>query len=51
MGSPSDSDHCKKIAKHCSELGIPAQLRVTSAHKGTVSTLNVCAQYEGISMS
>ncbi|KAK6637000.1 hypothetical protein RUM43_010667 [Polyplax serrata] len=47
MGSPSDTEHCKKIAKHCSDLGLPVQLRVTSAHKGTSSTLNVVAQYEG----
>lgn len=48
MGSSSDSDHCMKIAEHCQKLGVPVQLRVTSAHKGTSSTLNVVAQYEGL---
>jgi len=47
MGSPSDEEHCKKIAKHCRDMGIPTQLRVTSAHKGTQETLNILAQYEG----
>jgi phosphoribosylcarboxyaminoimidazole (NCAIR) mutase len=48
MGSPSDEDHCKKIAKHCKELGLICQLRVTSAHKGTEETLKILAQYEGM---
>jgi len=47
MGSPSDMDHCKKIAKHLSDLGVPSQLRVTSAHKTTEETLSILAQYEG----
>lgn len=47
MGSPSDSEHCKKIAKYCQDLGVPAQLRIASAHKATVSTLNIVAEYEG----
>ncbi|PSN33525.1 Multifunctional protein ADE2 [Blattella germanica] len=47
MGSPSDEDYCKKIAKHCKELGVPCQLRVTSAHKGTEETMQILAQYEG----
>jgi len=48
MGSPSDEDYCKKIAKHCKELGLICQLRVTSAHKGTEETLKILAQYEGM---
>jgi len=48
MGSPSDEDYCKKIAKHCKELGLICQLRVTSAHKGTEETLQILAQYEGM---
>lgn len=48
MGSASDEDYCKKIAKHCKELGLICQLRVTSAHKGTEETLKILAQYEGI---
>jgi len=47
MGSPSDEEHCKKIAKTCRELGVPCQMRVTSAHKGTEETLAVLHQYEG----
>jgi len=46
MGSPSDEDYCKRIAKHCKELGLICQLRVTSAHKGTEETLKILAQYE-----
>lgn len=47
MGSPSDEDHCKKIAKYATDLGLRAQMRVTSAHKGTVETLRILAEYEG----
>jgi len=47
MGSPSDEEHCKKIAKCCKDLGVPCQLRVTSAHKGTEETLSIVADYEG----
>lgn len=49
MGSPSDDEHCKKIAKCCKDLGVPCQLRVSSAHKGTEETLSIVAEYEGIS--
>lgn len=47
MGSASDSDHCEKIAKHCNDLGLNTELRVTSAHKGTKQTLDIVAEYEG----
>uniref|UniRef100_A0A1B6EQT7 PurE domain-containing protein n=2 Tax=Cuerna arida TaxID=1464854 RepID=A0A1B6EQT7_9HEMI len=47
MGSPSDEEHCSKIAKHCRDLGLKCQLRCTSAHKGTQETLQILAQYEG----
>jgi len=47
MGSPSDDEHCKKIAKVCRDFGIPCQMRVTSAHKGTQETLAILNQYEG----
>jgi phosphoribosylcarboxyaminoimidazole (NCAIR) mutase len=50
MGSPSDEDYCKKIARHCKELGLICQLRVTSAHKGTEETLQILAEYEGINV-
>ncbi|KAK9296848.1 hypothetical protein QLX08_009255 [Tetragonisca angustula] len=48
MGSPSDEDHCKTIAKHAKSLGLNVQLRVCSAHKGTEETLRILAEYEGI---
>jgi hypothetical protein len=48
MGSSSDEEYCIKIAKHCKELGLICQLRVTSAHKGAEGTLQILAEYEGI---
>jgi len=47
MGSPSDKEHCAKIAKHATALGLKAQLRVSSAHKATEETLSILAEYEG----
>lgn len=47
MGSPSDKDHCQKIAEHATKLGMKAQLRVTSAHKGTEESLKILSEYEG----
>lgn len=47
MGSPSDKPFCEKIQKECKKLGVPAFMRVTSAHKGPDETLNIIAQYEG----
>lgn len=47
MGSPSDEEHCKKIAKHAVALGLRTQLRVSSAHKATEETLRILAEYEG----
>ena len=47
MGSPTDEDHCKKIVKTCRDLGVPCQMRVTSAHKGTEETMAILAEYEG----
>lgn len=46
MGSPSDEEHCRKIAKHAKSLGLKVQLRVSSAHKGTQETLRILAEYE-----
>ncbi|XP_076232064.1 PAICS bifunctional enzyme [Calliopsis andreniformis] len=46
MGSPSDEEHCKKIAKHVRSLGLKTQLRVCSAHKSTHETLRILAEYE-----
>ncbi|KAK8745737.1 hypothetical protein OTU49_000353, partial [Cherax quadricarinatus] len=48
MGSPSDAEHCEKIHAHCKRLGVPCELRVTSAHKGTQETLAIIAHYEGL---
>lgn len=48
MGSPSDKDHCEKIAKHCHQLGLNVELRVTSAHKGTNTTLQIVSEYESV---
>lgn len=47
MGSPSDREHCEKIRKACQKFGVPCELRVASAHKGTDQTLDLIAQYEG----
>jgi len=48
MGSPSDKEHCQKIAKHCSELGLNVEMRVSSAHKVTQGTLQIVSEYEGV---
>lgn len=48
MGSPSDKEHCEKIAKHCRDLGLNVELRVTSAHKGTKTTLQIVNEYESV---
>nr|CAD7396639.1 unnamed protein product [Timema poppensis] len=47
MGSPSDEEHSRKIQTHLKNLGVPNELRVTSAHKGTEETLKIAAEYEG----
>lgn len=47
MGSPSDEEHCKKIAQHATALGLKARLRVTSAHKAPQETLRILAELEG----
>lgn len=47
MGSPSDEEHCKKIATYATALGLRVQLRVSSAHKETEETLRILAEYEG----
>ncbi|XP_077291494.1 PAICS bifunctional enzyme [Arctopsyche grandis] len=46
MGSPSDKEHCQKIAKYCRQFGLNVELRVTSAHKGTEDTLSVLRELE-----
>ncbi|XP_043504745.1 multifunctional protein ADE2 [Polistes fuscatus] len=47
MGSPSDKEHCEKIAYYAEKLGLIAEIRVCSAHKSTQETLRVVAEYEG----
>ena len=48
MGSASDKDHCEKIAKYCKDLGLNVEMRVTSAHKGTKTTLQIVSEYESV---
>ena len=48
MGSPSDMDHCEKIRAVLSSLGVPCELRVSSAHKTTQDALQILADYEGM---
>lgn len=46
MGSPSDKEHCEKIAKHAVNLGLKAELRIVSAHKSSAETLRILSEYE-----
>ncbi|CAB3364000.1 Hypothetical predicted protein [Cloeon dipterum] len=46
MGSASDVAHCREIKRQCTELGVPCELRVSSAHKGPQDTLRMAAEYE-----
>lgn len=46
MGSPSDKEHCQNIKKTLERLGVPADLRITSAHKGTEETIRILRYYE-----
>ncbi|CRK89596.1 CLUMA_CG003275, isoform A [Clunio marinus] len=48
MGSASDKEHCQKIAKHCNDLGLNVEMRVSSAHKVTKGTLQIVSEYEGV---
>ncbi|CAH1270671.1 PAICS [Branchiostoma lanceolatum] len=47
MGSATDLEHGTKISKGCQALGIPCDVRVSSAHKGTEETLRILREYEG----
>jgi phosphoribosylaminoimidazole carboxylase/phosphoribosylaminoimidazole-succinocarboxamide synthase len=47
LGSETDKAHGEKIRTTCVGLGIPCDVRVTSAHKGTSETLKVVSKYEG----
>lgn len=46
MGSSSDTPHGKKIQENLTSLGVPCELRVSSAHKGTEETLRILHYYE-----
>lgn len=48
MGSPSDMEFCQKIEKHCLELDLNVEKRVTSAHKSTEDTLKIVKHYESL---
>ena len=39
--------HCEKIRQACKGYGVPCELRVSSAHKGTDETMKILGQYEG----
>jgi phosphoribosylaminoimidazole carboxylase/phosphoribosylaminoimidazole-succinocarboxamide synthase len=47
MGSASDRPHSENIRTNCEQLGVPCELRVSSAHKGTDETMKILAEYEG----
>ncbi|NOX61369.1 MAG: AIR carboxylase family protein [Chloroflexi bacterium] len=46
MGSASDLDHARKIAKALDAFGIPAEIRVASAHKTLEHLIAVLDEYE-----
>jgi len=46
LGSESDRPHGEKVRGACQGLGIPCDVRVTSAHKGTTETLKMVSKYE-----
>jgi len=46
MGSESDLQHCEKIKCSLVQFGVPCDLRITSAHKGTEETLRILHYYE-----
>ncbi len=45
MGSPSDMDHCRKIAEQVERYGVKAELRVVSAHKNGERLEGIAAEY------
>ena len=46
MGSKSDLEHARGIEKALSELGLPCELRVASAHKSPRHLLQLLSEYE-----
>jgi len=47
MGSASDKEWGNSISTACSKFGVPSEIRVSSAHKGTNETLSIVRKYEG----
>ena len=47
MGSPSDLEHCQKIANYIERYGIMTDLRVMSAHKNGEEIVNFAQEYNG----
>ncbi|BFZ14463.1 hypothetical protein BsWGS_17503 [Bradybaena similaris] len=47
MGSDTDLPHGEKIRSGLKSLGVPCELRVTSAHKQTDQSLKILQAYEG----
>jgi len=48
MGSKSDLDFAKRIAKKLEEFGVEYELRVASAHKTPVRVLEILRSYEDV---
>ncbi len=46
MGSKSDIEHSKKIAKTLEEFGIDYKMRIASAHKVPLKVLEIIKEYE-----
>ncbi|MEM1607167.1 MAG: AIR carboxylase family protein [Candidatus Bathyarchaeia archaeon] len=47
MGSKSDMDFSREIAKHLDALGIEYEFRIASAHKTPKKVLEILGEYEG----
>lgn len=46
MGASSDISHARKVEHELKGLGIPTEVRITSAHKSPDQTLKIVAEYE-----
>ena len=46
MASNVDADHVEKITGHLAALGVPSQIRVSSAHKTPGELLQILEKYE-----
>lgn len=45
-GSTSDEKHISKILAAAQQFGVPCVVRISSAHKATLETLQIAAEYE-----